>query len=72
VQITPIAFNCKSCILSTKNVVKQVFTNCKIQLSDNRTVISSSLRKPNIKHSFCTADFIDGETLIKKGENELD
>lgn len=65
-QITPIAFNCKSCILSTKNVVKQVFANCRIQLSDKRTVVRSSLRKPNIKHSFCTAEYIEAETLTKK------
>ena len=64
--IKPIAFSCKSWILSTKNVEKLVFTSCKMQLSDNLSINNKSLSKPRIVHIFWRIVFTEAETLSKE------
>lgn len=46
------AFSCKSWILSTTSVVKHVFSNCIMQLSDKCSIVNKSLKKPRMVHSF--------------------
>ena len=64
--IKPIALSCKSCMLSTKKVVKLVFSSCRTQLSDNFSINKKSLSKPRIVQSFCSIAFTAPETLSRK------
>lgn len=61
--IKAMAFSWRSWILSTKNVVKFVLTNCRMQLSESFSIKSRSLSKPRIVHSFWSTVLAAAETL---------